>query len=477
MGKGKVVAEWWDAAYMQGARSGYVHTFVEEFEQAGIKFYRSTIEMRLNVKRFSDTIQLAMDTGTHELADGRVRGTFMRQMVGTKKTLEIVGVVDGGQLTLTLDQTKLLKPAPWNRDVLAVSKQRTLFKDRKVKPGDDFGYQSFEPTLNVVVNVKVNVKDAEEVELYAGKQKKRLLRVEAKADKIDNFQMPPYFVWLDDDLMPVRSQLEVPGLGKVMLYQTTKAFALSPSGAAPALDLGISHMVRLNRRIHQPHETTAAVYRISIKDEEDPSTAFVQDGRQVVKNAKGNTLELHVRSGAGGESAAKPGAEFTQSSYFIASADPKVQELARQAVGSEKEPWKKALKIEKWVHDHMRVVNDEGLAPADQVARTLKGDCTEFAMLTAAMCRAQGIPSKTAMGLIYADVRSGPVFAFHMWTEVWIDGRWTPLDATLGIGHIGAAHLKVCDQSWHDERTLTPLLPVVRVLGKLAIEVVRVDGR
>jgi hypothetical protein len=80
------------------------------------------------------------------------------------------------------------------------------------------------------------------------------------------------------------------------------------------------------------------------------------------------------------------------------------------------------------------------------------------------------------MGLIYADVRTGPVFAFHMWTEVWVSGRWHALDATLGLGHVGAAHLKISDQSWHDERSLTPLLPVVRVLGKLAIDVVRVEG-
>lgn len=474
---GKLVSEWWEAAYLQNARAGHVHTFVEEFEQGGVKFFRSTIELRLKVKRFNDTIQLAMDSGTHELADGKVIGTFMKQMVGSKKTLEIDGVVDGKQLTLTLDKTKLLKPAPWDPAVLGVSRQRTIFQERKAKPDDAFAYKSFEPTLNVVASVRVQVKNQEEVELFAGKQKKSLLRVDAKADKIGDFQMPPYAVWLDEALMPLRTQLEVPGLGRVMLYRTTKAFALSPSGTAPALDLGISHYVRLQRRIPQPHDTTSAVYRITIRDEEDAAGSFSQDGRQAIKNVQGNALELHVRAEGGTGDGAKPGAEFTQSSYFIASGDSKVQELARKAVGFEKEPWKKALKIEKWVHDNMRVTASEGLAPADQVARTLAGDCTEFAMLTAAMCRAQGIPSRTAMGLIYADVRTGPVFAFHMWTEVWHDGRWTALDATLGLGHIGAAHLKISDQSWHDERTLTPLLPVVRVLGKLAIDVVRVEGR
>lgn len=88
--------------------------------------------------------------------------------------------------------------------------------------------------------------------------------------------------------------------------------------------------------------------------------------------------------------------EFTQSSYFIASADERVKQHARNAVGNEKDLWKKAVLIEKWVHEHMQVKNTEALATADQVARTLEGDCTEFAMLTAAMCRAEGVPSRTA---------------------------------------------------------------------------------
>jgi hypothetical protein len=474
---GKTVAEWWEAAYLQGTRSGHVHTFVKEFEQDGVKLHRATIEMRVNVKRFNDTIQLAMDSGTHELPDGTVLGTFMRQMVGKSKKLEIIGAVDGRQLTLTLDQTKPLTPAPWDAHVLGVAKQRTVFKDRQVKPGDSFAYKSFEPTINLVATTRVTVKDLEEVELFGGKQKRRLLRVEAKADKIDNFQLPPYIAWLDDDLMPVRVQLEIPGLGKVMLYQTTRSFAVSAADAAPAVDVGTGHYVRLNRQIVRPHDSTNAVYRIVVDGEDDVASVFAKDVRQQSKNVRGNTLELHVRSAGSDEASAKPGPEFTQNSYFIACDDQKVQELAREAVGTEKESWQKSLKIEKWVHDHMRPTAGQGLAPADEVARNLNGDCTEYAMLTAAMCRAVGIPSKTSLGLIYANVRSGPVFAFHMWTEVWIEGRWRPLDATLGLGHIGAAHLKICDQSWHDERSLTPLLPVLRVLGKLTIEVVRVDGK
>ena len=80
----------------------------------------------------------------------------------------------------------------------------------------------------------------------------------------------------------------------------------------------------------------------------------------------------------------------------------------------------------------------EAMAPADHVAKTRSGDCTEYAMLAAAMCRAQGVPSRTAIGLVYVNNLLGkPGLAFHMWTEVWIKGRWLPLDATLGKGTTG----------------------------------------
>ena len=42
--------------------------------------------------------------------------------------------------------------------------------------------------------------------------------------------------------------------------------------------------------------------------------------------------------------------------------------------------------------------------------------------------------------------------------------------------YVGATHLKITDSSWDNTQSLAPLLPVIRVLGKLSIEVVRVDG-
>jgi len=187
--------------------------------------------------------------------------------------------------------------------------------------------------------------------------------------------------------------------------RTTKAAALAPGPIAQLTDIGLSQLIRLKQPIARPYETTSAIYRVTIRDDADPGSAFANAGRQQVKNLKGDGFELHVTGGPGKAAMAaaqEPDAEFTQSSYFIASADARVKDLARKAVGTEADPWRKALRIERWVHNNMTATNDEALATADHVAKTLQGDCTEYAMLTAAMCRAEGVPSRTAVG---ADLR------------------------------------------------------------------------
>jgi len=476
----KIVLDFWDAAYLKGNKAGYVHTFTTEFEENGQKLLRTTVEMRLTVKRNDDVKQMSMDSGTVETPQGRVVRIFVKQYLAKDKSLEISGTVIDNQLKLMLDQTKLLKTSAWNDRVIGLYRQQRICKDQKVKAGDEFSYLSYEPAITAIVPIRLSVKDYEVVELFAGQEKKKLLRVETKPDKIDNVQLPTLISWLNDKREVERSQVEAPGLGLMVLYRATKAVATAPGNLDALTDIGLSQAVPLKQAILKPYATTAAVYRITIRNEDDPGSAFSNDDRQKVKNVRGTTLELHVRAGgpvgADTSNGKMPGAEFTQSSYFINSDDPLVRKHARSAVKEEKDPWKKALRVEKWVYDNMKGTNFEALATADHVAKTLEGDCTEFAMLMAAMCRAEGVPSRTAVGLIYGEAKERPVFAFHMWTEVFVRGRWVPLDATLGQGRVGATHLKISDQSWHETRTLTPLFPVLRVLGRISIDVVSVEN-
>jgi hypothetical protein len=487
---GKIVRETWDIAYLGDGKAGYVQTLATEVERDGKKIIHTSVKLRLTVKRFAETIQMAMETGSIETGDGKVTGVSMKQLLAKEQTLQIDGAVVGNQLQLTLNGKTPLKPAPWNPDVLGLFKQETFFKDRNLKPGDSITFQSFEPTINLVIKVNVTAKGYREVVLKGSREKRKLLLVEivpekveykSGPDKVMKIQLPVKLVWLDDNLEPVKTEVEVPGLGPLVIYRTTKEIALAPAPVAQLSDVGVKHLIKLKTRITNPYETSRAVYRITIRGDDEAGTAFSADDRQEIKKAKGHTFELHVKGlvkpGADTGKATEPGDEFTQSSYFINSDDAKVKELARRAVGRETDAWRKAQAIERWVNANMRVIQDDTFATADHAARTLEGDCTEFSMLTAAMCRAEGIPSRTAIGLIYADVKREPCFAFHMWTEVWIKGRWIPIDATLGKGYVGATHLKITDHSWHDERTMTPIFPVIRVVGRLSVEVLSTETR
>ena len=486
---GKVILDTWDIAYLGDGKAGYVHTISREFDIDGKAFIHTTVELRLTVKRFNDTIQMSMDTGSIDSGDGKVAGVFLKHFLGKEQQLQIDGKVVGKQIQLTLNGKTALKPTDWNSEVLGMYKQQTLFKDRDPKVGDKFTYLSFEPSINLVIKAEVTAKGYREVQLKGEKQKRKLLLVETVPekveykrgpDKVEKIQLPASLTWLDDNLEPVKTEVEIPGLGPIVMYRTTKAKALAPAPIAQLTDIGISQLVRLKNRILQPYETRSAVYRITIRNDDNVATTFSRDDRQQVKKVQGNSFELHVTASnaSSSESAEKEAAaEYLQSSYFINSDDSLVKEHARKAVGTETDPWKKSLRIERWVHDHMKVTAYEALATADHVAKTLEGDCTEYGMLTAAMCRAEGVPSRTAIGLIYADVKGAPVFAFHMWTEVWIKGRWIPIDATLGKGFVGATHLKITDHSWHDERTMTPIFPVIRVVGRVSIEVLSAENR
>jgi hypothetical protein len=480
---GKIVLDNWDVAYIEKSKVGFFHTVVRETEKDGKKHYRTTLEMDLTIKRYNAEARLRMENGTEETEDGKVTAVFMRQFLANKQTLELNGAVEDGQLHLTIDKGNVDKKIGWNDDVIGLYSQERLFQIKKAKPGDQFKYLTFEPTLSTVVTVQASVKEEEEVELLGGK-KKRLLRVEATPDKVEvpgtKIQLPTMISWLDSEKLPVRSQLEMPGLGKILLYRATKEIARSPvDGNVKLPDLGTATLVPLNKPIRQPHEVKAAVYRITLKGDDDPTSAFAADNRQEIKNAKGDSFDLHVhaiREPAKGDDDLKVAAEYLESCYFLDSADNKVRSLARQAVGDQRDPWKKAKLIERWVCDNMRHSNSAEFGTAGQIARNLEGDCRQHAILTAAMCRAEEVPSRTALGLVYVtDRQKGPVMGFHMWTEVWIRGQWIGIDATLGRGSVGATHVKIADSSWHDTHDQKPLLPVTRVLGKVTMEVVSIE--
>jgi transglutaminase-like putative cysteine protease len=69
-------------------------------------------------------------------------------------------------------------------------------------------------------------------------------------------------------------------------------------------------------------------------------------------------------------------------------------DLAHKAVGDAKDAAQAARRIESFV---ARYIDNKsmsvGYASAAEVVESRQGDCSEFAVLTAALCRAVGIPA------------------------------------------------------------------------------------
>lgn len=120
--------------------------------------------------------------------------------------------------------------------------------------------------------------------------------------------------------------------------------------------------------------------------------------------------------------------------------DPRVREAAKKARGNANTPREIVRNVTLWVKNY---VEDKSLArayaPATATLETRQGDCTEHSVLTSALLKANGIPTRLADGVIWFDARLG----YHEWVEVWLDGEgWVPVDPTFGEPRAGPNRVK-----------------------------------
>jgi transglutaminase-like putative cysteine protease len=265
-------------------------------------------------------------------------------------------------------------------------------------------------------------------------------------------------------------------MGELESYRASKAEAIEQSDVA-TFDLLASTMIKVEPPLRNPLRTKEVRYRVHLTGG-DPATAFIVGPTQAVKSIDANTAEVTVyaiRPGQpGGNSAAPadpPTDDDLRPNVFVQSDDPLIVSDARKAAGSEKDPWRLAVALERFVN---RAIDKkdftQAFASAAEVAKSHEGDCTEHSVYLMALCRARGIPARAAVGLVYLEPMQA--FFYHMWTEVYIDNRWIPIDGTLALSGIGADHLKVAQSNLKDATALSAFLPVAQLMGRLSIKVV-----
>ncbi len=473
---GELVQESWETAQVEGSKVGFLHTMVHRIDTKGGKLFRATAELDLTFRRNNTQLHLRRVWGTEETMNGKVVGVFMRQGQDGGRQLVLAGSLEEGRMHVRIDDGRIDRRLRWSDEVVGLYRLEHLFQERKPKAEDRWTLKRYDPTYNAVVTLGITVKEREDVTIAAGSPKVKLLRVELNPEPLEapgiKVQPPSEVWWLDERFVAVRRQIELEGLGAVVLTRTTRETAMAPAAPRQLTDIGLKTLIPLNRALIRPYSTRSAVYRVTLRGNREADSALAQDDHQEIRNRRGDAFELHVHpaqklQGSRGSDPAPT--ECLQPCYFIDCGDARVKELAKRAAGTETDAWAKARRIERWVKQNMHVDNAAPLGPASDVARQLRGDCRQYALLTTALCRAEGIPARTAIGLLYVEKGRRPMMGFHMWTEVWIAGQWLGLDATLGLGGVSAAHIKINDHSWHDTSSLTPLIPASRILGKITI--------
>jgi hypothetical protein len=82
---------------------------------------------------------------------------------------------------------------------------------------------------------------------------------------------------------------------------------------------------------------------------------------------------------------------------------------------------------------------------ASKVAATREGDCSEHAVLLAALLRHYGFPARVMLGTVLVVVNGVPSAFGHAWVETFSRGAWTTADAilpaSLGVRYLPSAEL------------------------------------
>ncbi len=273
------------------------------------------------------------------------------------------------------------------------------------------------------------------------------------------------------DGLLLREEMRMPMLGTMTTRLTGKGEA-TQEAAAP--ELLVKTFIRPSRAIRNVGQAKTATLRLRTNEGAMPRLPSA-GAQRVAQDGDVATLTIDLDDPVA--ATAEEAGEYLAATAMIDAQDPLIQALSDNAVrGTGAEAMERALAARASV---ARFLTDIGLdtvfATASETARTKAGDCSEHAVLLCALLRADDIPARVAVGLVYADAFLGErdIFGWHMWTQALIDGRWIDLDATLPERY-HAAHVLTSTTGLDDNVLGAEMAATLLLMGNLEIEVVDV---
>jgi len=314
--------------------------------------------------------------------------------------------------------------------------------------------------------------------------------------------------------------LDMP-FGFLLASLSTKAAALKAAEHDPARvlpELVYTMFVPLAKPIARANDARRLKIAVSVKGAKGPAKLELPTaGYQRVSESKNNPQKLYVSIDLLDPVAATEeelaNKEYMSPSAMVDNADDVVVELAHsidsrlEAMAKEggykvpgrgetpPAPMQEAMayQLRELVNSHIQDKHlSTAYASASETARTGSGDCTEHAVLLAALLKARGIPSRVCHGLVYVELGGSAIngqaevdaqgnvvesaassdgqFGWHMWSQALINGHWHDLDATLHIPYT-VGHVLVGTSSMADKEAHNNHMQMAALIGNLAISV------
>lgn len=436
------------ALLMEGKKVGYaIHTCAVQDGKVA-----TTDDVSVTISRLSIPVTVSMTETCTETPQGKPLSFKSVQQLGAM-TMKVEGVVNpDGTIDLTSSSMGAVEKSKmdWPKGAMMAEGLRLLTLKGGLKPGAEYEADIFSPSIMQVINTKWTIGEKKEVDLFG--------RVVKLSEMITIVNMPdtgPITTtsYVDDDLRALKNQIPIAGM-VVEMIACTKEVAM---GGNEVLEMIDKMFIKAPEPIRDVHETASITYTLSpvagatlrIPSTDNQKAERLPEGRirlaiEPVK-ASGGTFPYQGDDPALLE-AVKP-------TRFLQSDRKEIVALARKAVGGTKDSAEAVQRIEAFVAQYIENRSlSVGYASAAEVAESRKGDCSEFAVLTTALCRAVGIPAQVCVGVAYVDDFGGMQgFGGHAWAQAYVGGdkqgkggKWVGLDAAFkssGRGGYDAGHI------------------------------------
>ncbi|MGH8123560.1 MAG: transglutaminase-like domain-containing protein [Rudaea sp.] len=430
----------WMSVLLDGRKIGNMHTTRTLADDRIV----TSQDMSVEIQRSGRKVALSSGETDEETPDGKPLKFESRTKISGIESVQ-TGIVEAdGKLDVVSEVggAKQTHTMIWPRGALLAEGLRLQEEKNGLAPGTHYTALAFQVENLETVEVDSVVGARERVDLPEGKRE--LLKI-AQTVKLGGAPTRTT-LWIEAD-QTVRKLL-VPMMGyELTMLACSKACATAPNQSA---DILVHALMPATRAISAQERAQGIRLELSATDASGEPLQFASTDEQQVKTAE-RSVELRIvplADGAAPSREDKPGAPDTQPNDWLQSSAPEIVRLARQGAGDAQTPYAQMQNLENFVRGFIRNKDlSVGYASALEVAKNPEGDCTEHAVLLAALGRARGIPTRVVDGLVYVDQYAGQehVFVPHAWAQAYVDGSWRSFDAALHGFDAGHVALSVGD--------------------------------